>query len=252
MSARWFRFYDEVLDDPKVQKLSGDDFKAWVNILCLASRNDGKLPSQDDIAFSLRCNVSCVSTLIERLLNRGLIDKCNGGPNGYHYAPHGWSKRQYKSDTSTDRVKRFRERTKRSDETAPEAETDKNNKKKHAHELPENWRPSDFGEKTKSRSVINSWTPERLEHELERFSAHHAKIGTKFVDWQAAWGTWVLNSKDFERNNNGGSRAPIAKLGTTSSAAARLRERFAAQAVGQDELFGTACVDGQRLALPAK
>jgi len=33
--SQWFRMYAEVLDDPKVQRLSGDEFKAWVNILCL-------------------------------------------------------------------------------------------------------------------------------------------------------------------------------------------------------------------------
>ena len=26
--SRWFRYYDEALDDPKVQRLPGDDFKA--------------------------------------------------------------------------------------------------------------------------------------------------------------------------------------------------------------------------------
>ena len=44
MSSRWYRMYDELLDNPKVQRLSGDEFKAWVNILCLASRHDGVVP----------------------------------------------------------------------------------------------------------------------------------------------------------------------------------------------------------------
>jgi hypothetical protein len=48
MSARWFRFYDDALNDPKVQKLSGDLFKAWVNILCLASKHGGELPAVND------------------------------------------------------------------------------------------------------------------------------------------------------------------------------------------------------------
>lgn len=52
--------------------------------------------------------------------------------------------------------------------------------------------------------------------------------------------------------NNGSSATPIPKLGTSGPAAARLRERFAAQAVGQDELFGIAGDGGQRLVLPAK
>ena len=55
--SRWFRYYDEALDDPKVQRLSGDLFKVWVNLLSLASKNDGKLPSADDISFRLRISV---------------------------------------------------------------------------------------------------------------------------------------------------------------------------------------------------
>lgn len=124
MSAQWFRFYSEVLDDPKVQMLPAAEFKAWVNILCLASKYDGVLPDVSAVSFALRIDETGVLTLLERLLNAGLIDKRNGGPNGYHYAPHSWAKRQYKSDSSTDRVKRYRERLKRSDETAPEAETE--------------------------------------------------------------------------------------------------------------------------------
>jgi hypothetical protein len=131
--SRWFRMYDEILDDPKVQKLSPADFKGWVNLLCLASRNDGKLPPVADIAFALRETEDAVSTLLERLLNATLIECRSGGPNGSHYAPNKWNERQYKSDTSTGRVKRFRERSKPVAETPPdtetEADTEKNNNK---------------------------------------------------------------------------------------------------------------------------
>ncbi|NIX78220.1 hypothetical protein [Microvirga terricola] len=37
--SRWFRFYDAVLDDLKIQKLSPHIFKAWVN-----SGRFGQLP----------------------------------------------------------------------------------------------------------------------------------------------------------------------------------------------------------------
>jgi hypothetical protein len=77
--SRWFRMYDEILDDPKVQKLPADDFRAWVNLLCLASKNDGILPSADDIAFALRRSSNDVLTLLERLLNATLIDRHSGG-----------------------------------------------------------------------------------------------------------------------------------------------------------------------------
>jgi transcription elongation factor Elf1 len=116
--------YDEVLDDPKVQKLPVGDFRGWVNLLCLASRNDGKLPPAEDIAFALRETVESVSTLLERLRNAGLIECRNGGANGSFHAPRKWDERQYKSDTSTDRVKRFRQRSKSVPETPPDTETE--------------------------------------------------------------------------------------------------------------------------------
>jgi hypothetical protein len=117
--SRWFRMYDEVLDDPKVQRLSGDDFKAWVNLLCLASRNDGKLPCAEDIAFALRIDAKKGAAVIGRLVSAGLLlaeDDC--------FSPNKWNDRQYKSDVSTSRVKRFRERSKTVSETAPDTETD--------------------------------------------------------------------------------------------------------------------------------
>jgi len=116
--------YGEALDDPKVQKLPAEDFRGWFNLLCLTSRCDGKLPPIEDVAFALRMSQDGARTLIERLRNAGLIDRCSGGANGAHDAPHSWDKRQYKSDTSTDRVKRFRKRFSNTNVTSPDTETD--------------------------------------------------------------------------------------------------------------------------------
>lgn len=125
--ARWFRFYDEALDDPKVQCLDGETFKAWVNLLALASRHDGKLPEIKHIAFALRIDEIAAGSLIDRLVIAGLIDKVKGGPVGYAFAPHGWEKRQYKSDNSNERVKRYRQRSKAVTETPPETDTETDN-----------------------------------------------------------------------------------------------------------------------------
>ena len=131
--TRWFRLYDDVLNDPKVQRLSGESFKFWINMLCIASKNGGVLPGIEDMAFALRVSNDVCTSLIDELKTCGLID------GSKRLVPHGWEKRQYKSDTSTDRVKRFRERsrnvTETVSETAPDTdtetdtETDKNQKK---------------------------------------------------------------------------------------------------------------------------
>lgn len=124
----WLRLYDELLDDPKVQRLSGDDFKAWINLLCLARRHDGFLPDEEAITFALRIDRIACRSLLDRLAIASLIETIKGGPNGSRIAPHGWTKRQYKTDTSTERVKRYRKRSKeRSEpllETAPDTDTD--------------------------------------------------------------------------------------------------------------------------------
>lgn len=135
----WFRFYHEALDDPKIQTLPPDLFKHWVNLLCLCCRNDGLPTDLADLGFALRIDMTGgltgVATVCERLCERGLLEKRSGGPNGMHYAIHAWDKRQYKSDTSTDRVKRFRQRSKNVTETVnatghvtvPDTETDTEN-----------------------------------------------------------------------------------------------------------------------------
>ena len=78
-----------------------------------------------------------------------------------------------------------------------------NNKRKNAHEKPDGWEPKEFGKDTESREIVDSWTAKELRGQIERFEAHHLKLGSKFKDWQAAWSTWVLNSIKFGGSKNG-------------------------------------------------
>ncbi len=91
MGQPWFRFYHEVLDDPKVQSLPADDFKFWINCLCIAHRNDGKLPSLPDAAFAMRMSEESCATFIEIMLKRKLLDRRGGA-----VWPHKWEERQFK------------------------------------------------------------------------------------------------------------------------------------------------------------
>lgn len=115
MSGRWFRFYDEAVNDPKVQRLPAPVFRFWVNTLCLASKNGGNLPSRGDMEFALRLSEAQLSELIVKLITAELLDT-----DGETLSPHNWNGRQYKSDVSTERVKRFRERQETVSETPPE------------------------------------------------------------------------------------------------------------------------------------
>ncbi|MGV1682935.1 hypothetical protein [Sphingopyxis sp. NJF-3] len=207
MSARWFRFYDEALDDPKVQTLPPELFKAWVNLLCIASKNDGILPAVDKISFSLRIDERGVERLLERLLNEGLIDRRNGGVNGYHYAPHGWDQRQYKSDTSTDRVKRYRQRKR---ETAPETDTDTEKKEEanasskkavsksvKGHRIPDDWEPPEGHPKV--QAITATWPNGKLDTETERFRDHwrsSSGANARKTDWTLAYLNWLRSADE--------------------------------------------------------
>lgn len=110
--SRWFRFYDEVLDDPKVQRLSPHLFKVWVNLLCLASKEDGKLPAVGDISFRLRVSETDAKTYLDDLILAGLIDITDSKGS---MRPHNWPERQFQSDTSKERTRKWRNKNKKQD-----------------------------------------------------------------------------------------------------------------------------------------
>lgn len=207
--SRWFRFYAEAMRNPKVLRLSDKDFRLWVNLLAVASENDGHIPADDVLKLVLGMRLDHLKGGLNRLISGGLIDALDDG-----YEPHHWSKFQYKSDTSTERVQKHRAKGNVS-ETAPETEadteTDKGKRKRASVEtaLPDDWQPAEFGPDTKSRKIVDSWPPGTLEHQVEHFVAHHRKRGDRFRDWQAAWATWVLNSRKFgngtDNRKSGGS-----------------------------------------------
>ena len=108
----WLRLYTEVLNDPKVQKLDGNSFKFWINLLCCAKEysNDGILPDLGGIAFHLRIKEETAHKYLEKMIESGLVEN-----EANTYIIHGWSTRQYESDndpTALDRKRRERDRKK--------------------------------------------------------------------------------------------------------------------------------------------
>lgn len=83
--SMWLRLYCGILDDPKVQRLPAEQFKGWINLLCLVKENDGLLPSAGDIAFRLRISEADAEHLIGELTKRGLLDTDGDG-----LRPHNW------------------------------------------------------------------------------------------------------------------------------------------------------------------
>ena len=107
MAYPWLSLWDKTLDTPKVQRLPGDTFKGWVNLLCLANRQaeSGRLPSMPDIAFALRMEVSATERLIDDLVNANLIDR-----KGKVLTMHDWDDHQQTGRTNAERAREYRER----------------------------------------------------------------------------------------------------------------------------------------------
>lgn len=105
---KWFRLYNNVRHNPKVQNLSPQLFRFWINLLCLANDQPerGTIKSLDIIVTDLGIRRDVVerftltlgeSLLLQRLTNGSLVI-------------HDWDTLQPSSDDSKARVKRHREK----------------------------------------------------------------------------------------------------------------------------------------------
>ena len=112
---QWFRMYHEILEDPKVGTLSDAEHRLWIELLCLASvaRNENGCTPGDtkltvtETEWKLRRNVS---ETVKELLHRGLVSLQKRSDGKETIAIPKWEIRQYQSDTSTERVRKFREK----------------------------------------------------------------------------------------------------------------------------------------------
>jgi hypothetical protein len=99
----WLRLYDEVVDDPKVQKLQSALFKSWVNCLCIAKKHGGQLPPVEDVAYRLHVSIKHAEEIIQQLMKAELFEEKDG-----IIVPHNWDRRQFESDTSRERTRKWR------------------------------------------------------------------------------------------------------------------------------------------------
>jgi hypothetical protein len=115
---RWFRVYNEVIDDPKIHKMNAKIFKTFIFMMCFASEceQNGKIPcTSREISVRIRTRHDTVKATIEKLIDLQILANDS---NGYKFL--NWEKRQFKSDLSTERVQRFRNVTVTANETPPE------------------------------------------------------------------------------------------------------------------------------------
>lgn len=107
MANTWLRLYHDFLTDEKIIQLAFEDQRHYIGILILKS--NGTLDKSKNpellnkiVAQTLWIGHDAIREVKQRLLNVGLIDE--------NWQPLGWDNRQYASDVSTERVKKFRDK----------------------------------------------------------------------------------------------------------------------------------------------
>ncbi|MCA2968009.1 MAG: hypothetical protein INH43_05785 [Acidobacteriaceae bacterium] len=105
----WFRFHVSLLEDPRAQRLDGETFKLYINSLCHCWRKNGVLPKFDELAWHLRLDAGVrLEPMIDELVQRGLLAKTG---EEIRIPPQTLEKIYCRSDSSTERVRRHRNRT---------------------------------------------------------------------------------------------------------------------------------------------
>lgn len=102
----WFRCYAEMVDDAKLRLLAFEDRWHYVAILCCKGQGllDETKPDLLDRIVGLKLGLASreLDEVRRRLLEVELIDKT--------WQPLGWDRRQFVSDTSAERTRKWRER----------------------------------------------------------------------------------------------------------------------------------------------
>lgn len=207
--SRWFRFYDDSINDAKLLRLSDELFRAWVTLLCLASKHDGILPALEDIALTLRVKRSKVDSWVAALHSGGLLDLVDS-----NYAPHNWSVRQFKSDVSTERVQRYRnnkrnvsetpsetapdteQKQSRSEQKAPSAAVvEKKSRRKPKLPIPDGYTfPQSVRDYARAKWAFDDL---EIDREMPKFIRHARVNDRRCADWSAAAENWFDKAAEF-------------------------------------------------------
>jgi hypothetical protein len=219
MSNPWFRMYSEFANDPKVQMLSETDQRRLVMLFCF--RCNGHVTLQDEeVTFQLRISPEEWAKTKAQFIAKGFIDESNNVLN--------WDKRQYKSDSSLERVRRHREAKKQDDVTPcnvsvtvqnrTDTEQIQNRKKElegareetrsdaaikkikvsRASRLPDDWElPQEWGDWAETKGLSG----DEIIAQAEKFKARQKSKGASYIDWESTWHTWVLNYIEWSAKN---------------------------------------------------
>ena len=198
MANPWFRLYSEFAHDPKIQMLTEAMQRRYVMLMCLRCSETLETLHETEIAFQLRLSETELIETKQLFISKNFIDK--------QWNLLNWDKRQFVSDSSTMRVRKYRDKKKQpsnADETlqkrpsnAIDTDTDTESDKKKD----KNKRGSRLSQDFCLPNEWNSWARnERPElnvlQTFDKFKDYWiaSPKGTK-LDWFATWRNWVRNT----------------------------------------------------------
>ena len=122
-SYQWIKLYDEILDDPKMGRLSDGAYRFCINLFLMAGRQelrDGSLPNFEDLAWHLRLSDEKLDSYWQELERAEIVSIIDGKP-----FVNCFEKRQ-SATTGAERMKQYRARKKKQEfQEKPSNETPK-------------------------------------------------------------------------------------------------------------------------------
>lgn len=220
-NMQWFRLYHRMIDDEKLRLLAFEDRWHFVALCCLKASGLLDEPDSDmrsrKIAVKLGVQVRELDEISRRLREVNLTDE--------HLNPLAWDDLQYRSDNSTDRVRKFREKQGRNaakrlrnvSETGQETETETEEKEPNGSSCASDdaLKPEHFPEAWNAdiaplgKRAVRDFSPERRilvkarikEHGLAGCREVLANIrGSPFLlDAKGIQFDWVIQKRNFQK-----------------------------------------------------
>jgi hypothetical protein len=206
----WFRWHHGSVNDPKFQLVArqasatvAEVVAVWASLLEAASsaaqRGHPGEPDFEAMDCALGIESGRSEAIYARMRLRGLLRDDGSITQWEARQP-----RRERDDLSTERVRALRARERQetprnADETqeTPRREKRREEKKdsarKRASSIPEGFAPNENGVRLAGEAGLD------LPRELAGFRDHHTAKGSRFLDWQAAWRTWVGHAVNFGR-----------------------------------------------------
>lgn len=220
----WSKFFwSDYASDPALKLCSFAAQGLWMRMLCIASEHEppgfvavnGIGLDAKGIARMTGGTIEEVSELIEEqekngvfnrdrrgwIYSRRMINEAKKRRDASEWGKKGGNPNLGKQSDNSGKVKAHAKGSAKGEfkPQKPEARVQKEKRPlvKKEIPIPDDWAPRPFGDGTQSRKIVDGWSRDEHQRQVEAFVAHHRGHGSRWADWQAAWSTWVLNSERF-------------------------------------------------------